>query len=116
MHCIIFLYNFVLFRNLPAPQNDYSRGSAVFVSNRPVASTTNSLNNRVPPYGQRKGYIPRSIQDYGDGGAFPEIHVVQYPLNMGRPGKTSKVSGVLSEEQNVKSIVKYQGKNEISIF
>lgn len=34
---------------------------------------------------------------------------------MGRPGKTSKVSGVLSEEQNVKSIVKYQGKNEIGI-
>ena len=36
-----------------------------------------------PPYGQRKGWIPRSLDDYGDGGAFPEIMVAQYPLNMG---------------------------------
>lgn len=25
-----------------------------------------------------------SFQDFGDGGAFPEIHVAQYPLNMGK--------------------------------
>ncbi len=36
-----------------------------------------------PPYGQRRGWIPRSLDDYGDGGAFPEIMVAQYPLNMG---------------------------------
>lgn len=34
----------------------------------------------APPYGKRKGWIPRSEADFGDGGAFPEIQVVQYPL------------------------------------
>lgn len=38
----------------------------------------------VPPYGQRQGFVPRSVEDFGDGGAFPEIHVAQYPLDMGR--------------------------------
>ena len=35
----------------------------------------------------RKDYIPIGPDAFGDGGAFPEIHVVQYPLNMGKPGK-----------------------------
>lgn len=34
----------------------------------------------APPYGQRKGWIPRAEADFGDGGAFPEITVAQYPL------------------------------------
>eukprot|EP01097_Dermamoeba_algensis_P009588 TRINITY_DN67_c0_g1_i3.p1 TRINITY_DN67_c0_g1~~TRINITY_DN67_c0_g1_i3.p1 ORF type:complete len:556 (+),score=157.11 TRINITY_DN67_c0_g1_i3:55-1722(+) len=40
-----------------------------------------------PPYGQRQGWVPRNIEDFGDGGAFPEIHVAQYPLDMGRKDK-----------------------------
>lgn len=43
----------------------------------------------VPPQGKRKGWIPRIASDFGDGGAFPEIHVAQYPLDMGRKGKQS---------------------------
>jgi len=39
---------------------------------------------KAPPYGQRKGFVPRTAADFGDGGAFPEIHVAQYPLEMGR--------------------------------
>jgi len=38
----------------------------------------------IPPYGQRCGYVPREIEDFGDGGAFPELHHKQYPLDMGR--------------------------------
>lgn len=34
----------------------------------------------APPYGQRKGWVPRTEADFGDGGAFPEIAVAQYPL------------------------------------
>nr|TKS10228.1 SNW/SKI-interacting protein-like [Populus alba] len=41
-------------------------------------------HNPVPPYLQRKGFVPRKVEDFGDGGAFPEIHVAQYPLDMGR--------------------------------
>ena len=32
-----------------------------------------------------KLFVPRSLQDFGDGGAFPEIHVAQYPRRMGNP-------------------------------
>ncbi|CAM8929080.1 unnamed protein product [Rhodiola kirilowii] len=38
----------------------------------------------VPPYLNRAGFIPRKPENFGDGGAFPEIHVAQYPLDMGR--------------------------------
>ena len=54
------------------------------------------------------------IEDFGDGGAFPEIHVVQYPLNMGKPGvKSSAVVTVNVDETGevrFDSIVK-QGSN-----
>ncbi|XP_057546163.1 SNW/SKI-interacting protein A [Amaranthus tricolor] len=44
----------------------------------------------IPPYLKRQGFVPRRPEDFGDGGAFPEIHVAQYPLGMGR--KDSKPS------------------------
>jgi SNW domain-containing protein 1 len=31
------------------------------------------------------GFVPRKPEDFAGGGAFPEIHVAQYPLDMGRP-------------------------------
>ncbi|KAK0211060.1 SKIP/SNW domain-containing protein [Desarmillaria ectypa] len=43
----------------------------------------------VPPYGQRKGWKPTRPEDYGDGGAYPECHVAQYPLEMGRKKASS---------------------------
>ena len=46
-----------------------------------------------PPYGHRKGFVPRTVDDFGDGGAFPEIHVAQYPNDMGR--KREKKSSTL---------------------
>ena len=39
---------------------------------------------KIPAYGARAGFIPRSNEDFGEGGAYPEVHVAQYPLNMGR--------------------------------
>eukprot|EP00037_Helgoeca_nana_P017397 m.164957 g.164957 ORF g.164957 m.164957 type:complete len:541 (-) comp23974_c0_seq1:5804-7426(-) len=39
----------------------------------------------VPPYGHRRGWIPRHPTDFGDGGAYPECHVAQFPLGMGDP-------------------------------
>jgi len=46
-----------------------------------------SAVKQPPPYGQRQGFVPRAPEDFGDGGAFPEIHVAQYPLDMGRKKK-----------------------------
>ncbi|GAW19029.1 hypothetical protein ANO14919_085130 [Xylariales sp. No.14919] len=47
-----------------------------------------------PPYGQRLGWRPRADEDYGDGGAFPEIPIAQYPLQMGKKGSTSNALAV----------------------
>jgi len=32
-----------------------------------------------------KLFVPRSLADFGDGGAYPEIHVAQYPRHLGNP-------------------------------
>ncbi|KAF2073476.1 hypothetical protein CYY_005224 [Polysphondylium violaceum] len=78
---------------LPAPKRSYENEDEhplfqkqtqqhhAAVEQQPVAVKT------VPPYRKRKDYRPKNIEDFGDGGAFPEIHIVQYPLDMGRKGK-----------------------------
>lgn len=38
-----------------------------------------------PPYGERNtGWLPTKPEDFGDGGAYPEVDTPQYPLEMGR--------------------------------
>jgi hypothetical protein len=56
----------------------------------------------VPPYPHRSklNFIPTELADYEDGGAYPEIHVVQYPLKMGQPGvKSTAVIAVNVDEK-----------------
>ena len=77
---------------LPAPKHTTKIRATVVTQTTTLtsdATTTpslpaNSNRKRIPRYGQRKGYTPREPEDFGDGGAFPEIHIAQYPLNMGR--------------------------------
>jgi len=38
----------------------------------------------IPPYGQRKGWRPSTDADFGDGGAYPECHIAQYPQQIGK--------------------------------
>ncbi|EDR14894.1 uncharacterized protein LACBIDRAFT_229229, partial [Laccaria bicolor S238N-H82] len=42
-----------------------------------------------PPYRQRAGWKPTSQEDFGDGGSYPECHVAQYPLGMGKKKASS---------------------------
>ncbi|KAJ2987697.1 hypothetical protein NUW58_g4364 [Xylaria curta] len=58
-----------------------------------------------PPYGQRPGWRPRAEEDFGDGGAFPEIPVAQYPLQMGKKG--SETSNALAIQVDAEGKVKY---------
>ncbi|CAL9692111.1 unnamed protein product [Knipowitschia caucasica] len=53
-----------------------------------------SSRREPPPYRHRKGWVPRALEDFGDGGAFPEIHVAQFPQEMGRKKKTSNALAV----------------------
>lgn len=68
-----------------------------------------------PAYGSRAGWRPRSAEDYSDGGAFPEIPVAQYPLDMGR--KSSLTSNALAIQVDAEGKIKYdaiarQGHND----
>lgn len=68
---------------LPAPVNityDPEPFDVRSMRGAPEMGALTTAKIAAPPYGQRKGWIPRSEADYGDGGAFPEITVVQYPL------------------------------------
>ncbi|ERN15078.1 hypothetical protein AMTRI_Chr05g57750 [Amborella trichopoda] len=78
---------------LPQPKSEttgvYDFSSDPWFKDRfidPAKSSSNSVSKAksIPPYGKRAGFVPRKPEDFGDGGAFPEIHIAQYPLGMGR--------------------------------
>ncbi|XP_044587848.1 puff-specific protein Bx42-like [Cotesia glomerata] len=71
---------------------------------RPVLALVEALIT-APPYGHRKGWIPRNVNDYGNGGAFPEIHLAQYPLEIGKKGKDT--SNVLAIQLDAEGRIKY---------
>ena len=70
-----------------------------------VAPQVEVRKPKAPAYLQRGNFVPYKIEDYGDGGAFPEIHVVQYPLDMGRPG--AKSTAVVSVDVDDKGEVRF---------
>jgi len=101
---------------LPLPRNSQiRRGSS---ASTPVLSETPLFE--PPPYGKRHGFIPRTVEDFGDGGAFPEIHVLQYPLNMGREdaGAGTIVPLKVDAEGNVKfdAIARQGHKKDRQVF
>lgn len=58
--------------------------------------------------------MSRRVLDFGDGGAFPEIHVVQYPLDMGRSRSSNPGSKILAV--SVDAIVKQGGNAERIVY
>lgn len=69
----------------------------------PVTNT--QQRSGPPPYGQRSSWRPRGADDFGDGGAFPEVPVAQYPLDMGR--KHTSSSNALALQVDAEGKVKY---------
>ncbi len=67
---------------------------------------TSSQRHGPPPYGQRAGWRPRAPEDFGDGGAFPEIPLAQYPLLMGKKGSGSS-SNALTVQVDAEGKVNY---------
>jgi len=61
----------------------------------------------IPPYGNRSAWIPRNVTDFGDGGAFPEIQMAQYPLDMGRKDKAGGKSNALAIQLDAEGKIKY---------
>lgn len=86
---------------LPPPRN---MATSISSETKPANNKTNTTPNKqtsprsIPSYEERCSvaaaaarkepvslFVPRKLEDFGDGGAFPEIHVAQYPRHMGHP-------------------------------
>ena len=88
-----------------APRHTQQRGPRIVGAGQ-LDETQVVLKRSGPPaYGQRSGWRPRSQEDFGDGGAFPEIPVAQYPLEMGKKGETK--SNALAIQVDAEGKVKY---------
>ena len=85
---IMFCFSFLPAPSLPVVDREeesyQSRSTAVI----------NSASKIAPPYGHRKGWIPRVQEDFGDGGAYPECPVAQFPLGMGKKKAESNALAV----------------------
>ncbi|KAI5452035.1 mRNA splicing protein [Naganishia albida] len=91
-----------LARSLPAPIHnpidDYNRDETPSLPQRPQQT-------QIPAYGQRKGWKPKGQDDFNGGGAYPECHVAQYPLEMGR--KKSSAGNTLALQVDSEGNVRY---------
>ncbi|RCN32184.1 SKIP/SNW domain protein [Ancylostoma caninum] len=86
---------------LPAPSaitDEYSqvRRDPWFRGREDALPSTAIVVKEPPPYGKRQGFKPRTPEDYGDGGAFPEIHFAQFPLGMGMGERKGKSEGQIA--------------------
>ncbi|KAH2588940.1 mRNA splicing protein [Aspergillus fumigatus] len=105
-----------LFKSLPkpkytgedeeVPQHAQPRGPRIVGADQIDQSQIVLRRTGPPPYGNRAGWRPRAAEDFGDGGAFPEILVAQYPLDMGRKG-TATTSNALAVQVDAEGKVKY---------
>ncbi|PTU21090.1 hypothetical protein P175DRAFT_0523921 [Aspergillus ochraceoroseus IBT 24754] len=106
-----------LFKSLPKPkysgdeeeelpQHAQARGPRIVGPGQLDETQVVLRRTGPPPYGNRAGWRPRAPEDFGDGGAFPEILVAQYPLDMGRKGTASK-SNALAVQVDAEGKVKY---------
>uniref|UniRef100_A0A7D9N0G3 SNW domain-containing protein 1 n=1 Tax=Xenopus tropicalis TaxID=8364 RepID=A0A7D9N0G3_XENTR len=106
---LAFLYLFFFFYRcfLPAPtqlSQDQLEAEEKLRAQKSRQTALVASRREPPPYGHRKGWVPRSLEDFGDGGAFPEIHVAQYPLDMGRK---KKMSNALAVQVDAEGKIKY---------
>ncbi|KAI6166837.1 SKIP/SNW domain-containing protein [Pisolithus thermaeus] len=72
---------------------------------QPIPSQAVVTRTPIPPYGKRKGWKPISQEDFGDGGAYPECHVAQYPLNLGK--KKTQAGNTLALQVDSEGNVRY---------
>ena len=88
------------------PSHTQQKGPRVVNAKELESSQLVLKRSGPPPYGQRSGWRPRNPEDFGDGGAFPEVPMVQYPLDMGRKGGASS-SNALAIQVDGEGKVKY---------
>jgi SNW domain-containing protein 1 len=90
-----------LSRSLPKPkytgeEEELTKATRVLTTEQYETQVARRQNG-PPAYGSRKNWRPRTAEDFGDGGAFPEVHVAQYPLDMGKKGEATKSNALDGE-------------------
>ena len=113
-----------LLSSLPAPRQAPQQAPAAAAAAPEASPSQQQLavvgRTEPPPYLRRQGFVPRRPADFGDGGAFPEVLVAQYPLDMGKPdaakgGKTLALSVDEDGQVSYDAILR-QGKNRDKII
>ncbi|EMF12203.1 SKIP_SNW-domain-containing protein [Sphaerulina musiva SO2202] len=88
------------------PTHTQQKGPKVIAARELESSQLTVKRSGPPAYGQRAGWRPRGAEDFGDGGAFPEIPMAQYPLDMGRKNMPSS-SNALALQVDREGKIKY---------
>lgn len=86
--------------------SEASCGKNKFLSDNPSVGGSKRKSS-IPVYGKRKGWIPRTLEDFEDGGAYPEIQLAQFPANMGRGETTDKDLTVVALQTDEEGNIQY---------
>lgn len=89
-----------------APTIEHIDEQEVSSSSSSTSQQQTALTQLIPPYGSRVGWKPKTPQDFGNGGAYPECHIAQYPLEMGRK-KGGKSGSALALQVDADGNVRY---------
>ncbi|KRZ09776.1 SNW domain-containing protein 1 [Trichinella zimbabwensis] len=74
---------------------------------KPHEKALGVVSKKPPPYGARENWRPTTDSDFGDGGAFPEIHIAQFPNGLGRSNKKQGNSNQLALQLDSSGKVRY---------
>lgn len=98
----------MMLASLPAPTREYAPPQAPVSASTAIVSQT---RKEPPPYGsqERARYVPRRQEDFGDGGAFPEVQVAQFPLDMGKKGQNNGVGSSSGRDTTLAVTVNAEG-------
>ncbi|ETI54316.1 hypothetical protein F443_02856, partial [Phytophthora nicotianae P1569] len=83
----------------PAPVRSYT----TFSDTAPSSTAAPTTSQRAPtaqipryPLRVKQQFVPRRNEDFGDGGAYPELHIAQFPLGMGKKGGNGSKNNTLA--------------------
>ena len=86
----------------------------IYQKRSPVSGLLKGCLRTLPPMSVFSTFLcfsifSRTLQDFGDGGAFPEIHLAQYPMNLGKPAESEAKtkSNALAVQLDATGKVKY---------
>ena len=99
----------MMLANLPAPTREFAPPQAPVSASTALVSQT---RKEPPPYGsqERARYVPRRQEDFGDGGAFAEVQVAQFPLDMGKKGQQNGVGSSSGRDTTLAVTVNADGE------